>query len=166
MASQAQTAKFQGFQEHHLRDQSLKVLKQAIEVAELPFSDLGDTWGVTVCVDPKTIFRLNVGNVSQLSVYRGFNEKRDPTGKVFYLYLAVVDRELGVLGEPRGLRWDKGFVQHVDDSAQLSGPFDKWGTKIFERKGIARAFRSHAQAAVRRLPNANWHNPLIDDLLR
>ena len=166
MATQAQTDKFQKFQQHQLQYESLQVLHRAIEVAELPLTDIGDTWGVTVCVDPRTIFRLNVGNVSQLSVFKGSNEKRDPTGEIYYLYFAVVDRQLGILGEPRGLRWRRGFVDHVDDSVELSGPFENWHTRIFEKKGVTRAFRAHAQAALRRLPNPNWHNPLVDDLLR
>jgi len=166
MPTKAQQDKFALFERHPLRDSNLRLLQQAIEVAELQPKDIGDTWGVTVCVDSDTIFRLNVGNVSQLSVYRGSNEKQDPTGEIYYLYLAVVDRELGILGEPRGLRWRKGFVDHVDDSARLIGPFDEWHTKVFDKKGISRAFRAHAQAALRRLPNSNWHNPMVDELLR
>jgi len=166
MATTAQNEKFSKFQSHHLRESSLQLLRQAIEVAELPHSDIGHTWGVTVCVDPKTVIRLNVGNVSQFSVFKGGRPKVDPTGTVYFLYLAVVEKDLGVLGEPKGLRMLNGFETHVKDSVQLSGPFDDWCTKLFDNKRVCRAFTTHAQQALRGMPNPQWHNPLVNDLIR
>lgn len=165
MATAPQQDKFSKFQSHPLRDPSLQLLSQAIEVAGLSFAEIGKTWGVTVCVDANTVIRLNVGNISQMSVFKGNRPKLDPTGTVFFLYLAVVDKDLGIFGEPRGLRRLNGFKDHVDQSIQLSGPFDDWHRKLFNNKRVCRAFTSHAQNALKGLPNPQWHNPLVNDLL-
>ena len=88
-------------------------------------------------------------NVSQLNVFKGGRPKVDPKGIVYFLYLAVVERDLGVPGEPKGLSRLKGFETHVKDLVQLSGPFDDWHANVFDHKRISRAFRSHAQQALK-----------------
>lgn len=165
MPTSAQQNKFDEFQKRPLRDECIKVVKAAISQAGLSASERGSNWGVTVCPDNKTLIRLNVGNVSQMSVQRGFSEKIDPSGDVYYLVVAVQRGALGLLGVPRGLHAWPGFVKHVDDSIIVFGALDRWSDQIFEHQRVVRAMRKHIESATRTLPDSNWHNPLVDDIL-
>ena len=166
MPTAPQEQKFAKFQQHPLRNETLTLVKTAIAVAELSMGDIGKTWGATVCPDSNTAIRLNVGNVAQMSIRKGNFPKLDPTGQQFFVTLAVRKRKLGILGCPRHLYPSTGFTNWVDDSIILSGLFEKWHSELFDNKKLARAFQAHAQAALRKMPNSNWHNPLVDDLLK
>jgi hypothetical protein len=156
MAPQAQLTKFAEFEQLPVRDEVLAFVAAAIKAADLIPSERGSTWGVTVCPDRKTVHRLNVGNVAQMSVYRG--EPMD-------ISIAVCHDAIGLLGLPVSLSSQEGFVRCVDDSVLLYGNFDEWSTRVFKKKRIVRAFALHAQHAHRRMADTNWHNPLINDLL-
>lgn len=165
MATDAQRKKLTAFESHPLRVPALALLRRAISEAHLEPDTRGVSWGATVCVDSKTVIRLNCGNVAQLDVRKDVSEKLDPTGKVYFITLAVIDSRMGFRGAPRGIAQGRGFIQHVDDSAILYMPFESWHNKIFDERRISSAFRAHASAALRNLPNRNWHNPLTDALL-
>lgn len=166
MATAPQEQKFKKFQQHPLCNESLTLVKRAITVAELSMNEIGKTWGVTVCPDANTPIRLNVGNVAQMSTWKGKFPKLDPTGQQFLVSIAVSERELGILGWPRHLYPSGGFKKWVDDSITLSGFFEKWHSELFDNKKLARAFQAHAQQALKGMPNSNWHNPLVNDLLK
>ncbi len=149
-----------------MHNETLELVKTAISVAGLSMEDIGKTWGVTACPDSNTPIRLNVGNVAQMSVMKGGYPKLDRTERLHLISLAVSDRQFGILGHPRNLHKGGGFKKFVDDSVVLYGLFEKWHSELFNNKRIARAFRTHAQAALKGMPNSNWHNPLMDDLLK
>ncbi len=165
MATDAQRKKMTAFGSHPLRESVLALLRRAIDEAGLDRDLRGVSWGTTVCVDSRTVVRLNCGNVAQLDVRRDLSKKLDPTGKVYFITLAVVGSSLGVRGAPRGVARGRGFLQHVQDSEILYMPFDDCHSTIFDEERVARGFRAHAQAALRNLPNQNWHNPLLNSLL-
>lgn len=165
MPTRPQTEKFAKFQEEPLNQSCIELVKATISVADLSLSDRGRTWGVTVCPDPESLIRLNVGNVAQMSVRRNFSPKADPSGEVHFVVMAVKRSTLGPRGVPRGL-WNRtGFVQHVDDSIFIYGPMERWATKLLKKKRVALAVKSHVDEALRTLPDSNWHNPLVDSLL-
>lgn len=165
MASDAQRKKFATFESHPLRAPALALLRRAIGEAHLKPEMRGVSWGATVCVDSKTVIRLNCGNVAQLDVRRDVSKKIDPTGKVYFIVLALIGSHLGFRGAPRGVSQGRGFTQHVDDSKILYMPFENWHNKIFDERRVASGFEAHASAALRNLPNLNWHNPLTNALL-
>lgn len=165
MATTAQQDKFDEFQKRPLREECIEIVRTAITKSGLNVADRGSTWGVTVCPDNKTLIRLNVGNVSQMSVQRGFAEKIDPSGDVYFIVVAVRRNALGILGAPRGLHVRSGFVKHVEDSAIVFGALDRWSDRIFEHKRVVRAMRQHVESATRKLPDSNWHNPLVEAML-
>jgi len=165
MATDAQRKKLTAFGSHPLREPALALLRRAIDEAGLDRDLRGVSWGATVCVDSRTVIRLNCGNVAQLDVRRDLSKRLDPTGKVYFITLAVVGSYLGIRGTPRGVAQGRGFLQHVENSEILYMPFDDWNSTILDEKRVASGFRAHAQAALRNLPNQNWHNPLLDSLL-
>ena len=101
MASEAQQRKFAEFERLQERDEVLRFVASAIRAAALVPSERGSTWGVTVCPDNKTVIRLNVGNVAQLSIYRG--EHMD-------ISIAVCKDAMGLLGLPGSLSSQEGIA--------------------------------------------------------
>lgn len=165
MATDIQRKNFDKFQESPLRNEAIEFVKAAITAAGLTESERGVSWGVTVCSDRETVIRLNVGNVAQLSVRHGRVAKRDPLGSRERISVAVRQRALGWLGIPGSLSDEEGFVLWVDDSIILRGYFDEWARQFFKKKRLAMAFTQHAEEANKRMPDSNWHNPLVDALL-
>jgi len=165
MATDTQQKKFAKFQEAQLREEAIEFVKAAIAAAKLAESERGVTWGVTVCPDNETIIRLNVGNIAQLSVLHGWVTKNDPSGNRGRISVAVRKRSLGWLGIPGSLGDQVGFVDWVDDSIVLTGYLDQWASRFFKKKRLAAAFADHAREARKRMPDSNWHNPMVDQLL-
>ncbi len=165
MATDIQQKKFDEFQESQLRHEAIEFVKAAIAAAGLAESERGVTWGVTVCPDKETIIRLNVGNIAQLSVRQGRVAKKDSLGSRERITVAVRKQALGWLGIPGSLSDQAGFVDWVDDSIILRGYFDQWASRFFKKKRLAVAFADHARAAHKRMPDVNWHNPLVDALI-
>ena len=164
MISDAQRVKFESFQVHPLRDRALRLMRDAINAAGLSLSTLGQDWGVTVCPDKKTVFRINRGNYALLDL-RLLPPDDDPDDREeLCVVVAVLDTELG-RKIPKGTLDYEGFTKHVKDSLILIAPFDGAGERILEDKKTRRAFAGHAAANVRKLPNPNWHNPAVNQLL-
>ena len=162
MATPAQQKKLEAFLKHPLKPAVLELLKQAIAGAELEPGEMGKSWGITLCPDAKTVVRLNCGNIALMDVTRGLI---DPDDDDTYVRITVIDDELGILGPPRGMAVYEGFTNRVETSVFLVGSLDKWSGKIFNNKKICRAFKAHAFASKRSLPNPQWHNPLVEGLL-
>jgi len=57
------------------------------------------------------------------------------------------------------------FANHLEDTFQIYGPMDRWATKLPKKKRVAQAEKSHVDEALRTLPDANWHKPLVEGLL-
>jgi len=165
MTTDIQQKKFDEFQELQLCHEAIEFVKAAIASAGLAESERGVTWGVTVCPDNETIIRLNIGNIAQLSVRHGRVAKKDPLGSRERITLAVRKRALGWLGIPGSLSDQEGFVNWVDDSIILRGYFDQWASRFFKKKRLALAFADHAREAHKKMPDSNWHNPLVNPLL-
>jgi len=165
MATDIQQKKFDKFQESQLRHEAIDFVRAAIAAAGLAESERGVTWGVTVCPDNETIIRLNVGNIAQLSVRYGRVAKKDPAGSRERIAVAVRKRALGWMGIPGSLSDQEGFPDWVDDSIILRGYFDQWASRFFKKKRLALAFAEHVREAHKKMPDANWHNPLVDALL-
>jgi hypothetical protein len=161
MATVPQQKKFDQFLGLPESANYVELLKRAIKAAELTSNSLGVDWGVTVCPDKNTIFRINRGNIALLDLGSGFVEPPDST---ILIKAAVIDSELGVL-TPRGITLYPGFTNRHKESLFAVGRWEKWETKFFDEKKIARAFKAHSDASVRNLPNSNWHNPLVDGLI-
>jgi len=74
MPTRPQTEKFAKFQEEPLSQNCIDLAKATISAASLSLSERGRTWGVTVCPDPESLIRLNVGNLAQMSVQKFFSK--------------------------------------------------------------------------------------------
>jgi len=165
MATDIQQNKFDKFQESQLRYEAIEFVKAAIAAAGLVDSERGVTWGVTVCPDNETIIRLNVGNVAQLSVQTRRAASRESSEDRFRVIVAVCKEAIGWPGIPGSLSDQEGFIRWVDDSVVLIGDFDRWAKRLFKKKRLASAFAQHAREANKRMPDSNWHNPLVNRLL-
>lgn len=162
MATPPQQKKFDQFLSLAESAAYIELLKRAIQAAELTIETCGVNWGVTVCPDKDTIFRINRGNIALLDLCKGFLDPSDPG---LLIKAAVIDSELGVL-TPRGIDLYQGFTNRLKESLLAVGRWEKWGTTFFDNKKIVRAFKAHSDASVRNLPNPNWHNPLVTTLLK
>ncbi|MEY4161681.1 MAG: hypothetical protein RI939_410 [Actinomycetota bacterium] len=164
MVTEVQLEKFEAFQVHPLRDRALKLMKSAIEAAGLSLSTLGQDWGVTVCPDRKTVFRINRGNYALLDMrMMALSDGPNPKEEMCVV-LAVVESQLG-RRNPKGTVCFEGFVKHVPDSMVLCAVFDGVGERLLEDKKTCRAFAAHSLTGVRKLPNPKWHNPAVNQLL-
>ncbi len=99
--SNVQTAKYNKFLAHPLKEKAIEYLNLIVSAARLELSELGISWGVTVCTDPKSVLRVNVSNRYLADVI--FSKDR-PEG----LALMCVIGEPQILG-PRSMRIRKGF---------------------------------------------------------
>lgn len=161
MATAPQQKKFDQFLSLPESAAYVELLKRAIQAAELTRETCGVNWGVTVCPDKDTIFRINRGNIALLDLCKGLFE---PSDLELFIKAAVIDSKLGIM-TPRGVDFYPGFTNRIKESLFAIGTWEKWGTKFFDEKKIARAFKAHSDASVRNLPNPNWHNPLVEELI-
>jgi hypothetical protein len=161
MATAPQQKKFDQFLSLPESAAYVELLKRAIHAAELTSETCGVNWGVTVCPDKDTILRINRGNIALLDLCKGLFEPSDPK---LFIRAAVIDSKLGFT-TPRGIDLYPGFTNRNKESLFAIGTWDKWGTKFFDEKKIARAFKAHSEDSERNLPNPNWHNPLVNSLL-
>jgi len=90
---------------------------------------------------------------------------RESSGDRFQVIVAVCKEAIGWLGIPGSLSDQEGFIRWVDDSVVLIGDFDRWANRLFKKKRLALAFAQHAREANKRMPDSNWHNPLVNALL-
>lgn len=162
MASTAQQQKFAKFNRSPECAKITEILRILVAEGGLDTSLRGVQWGVTVCPDAITIMRLNSGNRCHADVV-------DVDGE-WYLRLFVVtamkggklDSHLKVTPRTRGRL---GFVE-VDDSVELRVPLGEASAEMFADERVGKAFRDHLNSGPRKnLPNAAWHNPLLDPLL-
>ncbi len=162
MATAPQQKKFDQFLSLPESAAYIELLKRAIEAAELTIETCGVNWGVTVCPDKDTIFRINRGNIALLDLCKGVFDQSDAE---LFIKAAVIDSKLG-FRTPRGIDLYPGFTNRNEESLFAIGTWEKWGTRFFDDKKVARAFKAHSDDSVRNLPNPNWHNPLVSSLLK
>ncbi len=130
-----------------------QVLRSYLSVATtLTSSDLGTYWGVTVAPSARTLLRVNVGSVEVLAVLQ--------SGSII-VYLQ---------GDPPPTR--PAYASEMGEGLETAAPNF---TYTLEAGAIPAAFadpvltagvNARIDAAWRRLPRANWHNPLTESLLR
>ena len=165
MVTKVQSDKLELFRRHPIFEDAVQLMRQAIQVAGLSNETLGVDWGVTVCPDRHTIFRINRGNYALIDLR---DEPVDDSNRPEYetvIVLAVIGSELGRITPLSVIHSQPGFVRHVPDSVALFVEYYGKGKKILENKKVARAFAEHAATNSRKLPNPNWHNPAVNVLL-
>ena len=154
--SNVQTAKYNKFLAHPLKEKAIEYLNLIVSAARLELSELGISWGVTVCTDPKSVLRVNVSNRYLADVI--FSKDR-PEG----LALMCVIGEPQILG-PRSMRIRKGF-DVVKDSKILICTLGTDSSRLLSESRVRSALQAHAETSARKLPNPNWHNPLTNQLI-
>jgi hypothetical protein len=155
-ATDVQYRKYESFIDMEDGFAAAEVLRTVVEMVDLAQDDIGDQWGVTLAVAKDSILRLNVGSRVLMDV-----RPHDKAG-------AIV--ELMILGEVRipeelqqGIFLRKGF-DSPEGSQLLAFPIGNAGIAL-GLDGLFEAMKAHAQAGARKLPQANWHNPMAELLL-
>lgn len=162
MASAAQQQKFTKFGKLDDADRIVSVLRGLVAAGGLTRATRGVQWGVTVCPDKYALMRLNAGNRCHADVV-------DLRGS-WHLRLYVVAPLLNGTLDPRfkvtpGTRAAIGFKE-VPNSLELRIPLEEATGTVANAAHVAKAFREHLNFGARKnLPNAAWHNPLMDRLL-
>jgi hypothetical protein len=162
MASAAQQQKFTKFSRLDDAEHIVDILKGLVDAAGLDRSSRGRQWGVTVCPDKYALMRLNAGNRCHADIV-------DLNG-IWTLRIFVVAPLINGGLDPRfkitpGTRAALGFPE-VPDSLELRIPLTEASNAVAREDHVKRAFREHVNSGARRdLPNASWHNPLMDGLL-
>jgi len=154
--SNVQTAKYEKFLAHPLKEKAIEYLNLIVSAARLEPNDLGISWGVTVCTDSKSVLRVNVSNRYLADV---ISSKDRPKG----LALMCVIGEPQILG-PKSMRIRKGF-EAVKDSIILTCALGTDSTRLLSESRVRSALLAHARTSERKLPNSNWHNPLTIDFI-
>lgn len=162
MTSAAQQQKFTKFGKLAEADRIVDVLKGLVAAGGLTRASRGTQWGVTVCPDKYALMRLNAGNRCHADVVdlRGY----------WHLRLYVVAPLLNGSLDPKfkvtpGTRAAIGFKE-VPDSLELRIPLGEATGAVANAPHVAKAFKGHINFGTRKeLPNAAWHNPLMDRLL-
>jgi hypothetical protein len=162
MASAAQKQKFAKFGKLGDADQIIAVLKGLVVAGGLTRASRGRQWGVTVCPDKYALMRLNAGNRCHADVV-------DLNG-YWHLRLYVIAPLLNGTLDPKfkvtaGTRAAIGF-REVPNSLELRIPLQEATETVANAAHVADAFREHINYGSRKdLPNAAWHNSLVDQLL-
>jgi hypothetical protein len=156
MPSKAQEDKFRRFSALPNRAKLIELLKSLISAGNLDKSDLGTSWGVTVCPDAKTLVRLNCGNRSLAEVLVWKDR--------LLLRIFVIAPLQSAALPPRTV--DRPGFDAIDGSIALISPLeDDYGASLLADPLWARQFRRHVEVERRRLPNPAWHNPLTESIL-
>ena len=154
--TEAQSAKFKKFMAHPLKEKAIAHLNLIVTAANLNLNDLGVTWGITLCVDTKSVLRVNVSN---RYLADAIFSKTQPEG----LAILCVIGEPQILG-PMSMRIHSGF-KNIKDSMILTCELGRDSTRLLSEREVQRGLTAHANTLVRNLPNSNWHNPLSASLV-
>jgi hypothetical protein len=149
--SAAQRRKFSKFQTEPVGDAALDAFRRYAELVGLDLQALGDTWGVTVCVDAGTVLRVNVGPRVTLDVL-----SKGPVTRVF----AIGDPP--DTGGAMGVRVGRGFEQ-VPGSYSLVFPLSEPST--LGLPGLQSGMRAFVELQARRIV-PTFHNPLMTPVVR
>ncbi len=151
-ATSIQCQKFERFGQWDLRHAAMDVLRAVIDTDGLERSVLGETWGVTAFPSRRTALRLNVGPREVLVIRSDgaatLNLMSDPGSTVRL---------------PDSVERTQGF-KALPESVGLTGALDVVPV-LLDIPAVTAAHRALIEASVRRLPQANWHNPLVGPLL-
>lgn len=155
-ASDAQRRKFEQFVNLDAHLDAIAATRRYIELSDLDTSDLGTTWGVTVCPNgnDSVLVRLNVGPREVMTI-RGDGWMR--------LYLC---------GDPADLANAPGPTTTHDGFGRLPGSHaiglaTDHAVEWLEQSAELRAqHRELIERSIGPRIRNNWHNPLVNDLLR
>ena len=151
-----QKKKFEKFSKHPLKDKAVEFLNYVIAVADLDIEDLCITWGVTLCADSKSVLRVNVSNRYLADI---FVSKSYPDGRALMCLIG----EPQVIG-PQSMRIHDGF-ENIENSVIITCDLGTDSSRLISEQTVQSALKAHANTSVRKLPNANWHNPLSVSLM-
>ena len=154
--TEPQSTKFKKFMAHPLKEKAIAYLNLIVTAANLNLNDLGVTWGITLCVDAKSVLRVNVSNRYLADV---IFSKTIPEGRA----LMCVIGEPQILG-PESMRVHNGF-KDIKDSTILTCALGEDSNRLVSDSAVRIALAAHANTFVRNLPNSNWHNPLASSLI-
>jgi len=149
--TEVQSAKYKKFMTHPLKEKAIAYLNLIVTAANLDLRDLGVTWGITLCVDTKSVLRVNVSNRYLADVIFSTTA---PEGRA----LLCVIGEPQILG-PKSMRVHGGF-KNIKDSTILTCDLGEDSTRLVSESAVKSALIAHANTLVRNLPNDKWHNPL------
>ena len=154
--TEPQSTKFKKFMAHPLKEKAIAYLNLIVTAANLNLNDLGVTWGITLCVDAKSVLRVNVSNRYLADV---IFSKAAPDGRAL----------MCVIGEPlilglKSMRVRSGFTA-IKDSTILTCDLGEDSNRLLLDSRVRRALAAHANTFVKNLPNPNWHNPLASSLI-
>ena len=125
------------------------------DVAGLDTAQLGNTWGVTVARDDRTVLRVNGGVHLVLDVM----EDDDLAVRAYVAWEPPVAQRL----EELGIRHFEGFTKRMDlPNRRLEVDDLAEAQALLTDPVIGAAFRRFVEkAASRTLPNQKHHNPLV-----
>lgn len=145
----------------------LEMKHQIVEVvraSQLPLSEIGESWGLTVHVDGDMVFRVNHADYALFDM-------RDPNERLSnrILVMAVLLDEGGHPREnTRSTFWsrrkppyeiDTGFSKLVPGSTVLWFPASSF-ERVISRPEVVEGLRRHVASRPRKLFSPNRHNPL------
>ena len=154
--TEPQLRKFAQFERLPEREELIRLVCWYARLAGLGVEELGDSWGVTVCVSSDCLVRLNVGPREALGVFRN---------------RPAVAYGLGVPPDARGavgLEVRRGYAQLPDTySIHFTGRDGHWPEPNVP--GFGEGARAFVRSQARQI-NPTFHNPLvtpaIEDFLR
>ncbi len=148
--SSIQQRKFAEFQQLPNRDAIIDLICGYVELVGLDLSDLGTTWGTTVCSAPEALARVNVGIRVTLNV-----ERNKPAA----VYGLGPPPDLGRIDH---LSLGPGF-RAIDGSFRLDFPLDDLGALALP--GLREPARAFVDSQMRSGINTNIHNPLMTPVI-
>lgn len=147
-----QRSKFARFEAWELRDDAVATLRRVIVFGGLEPEALGVRWGVTAFPNPKTGFRLNVGNRLSADI-------RSQGSLRLYLIGDQPD-----VSDFDGIEIIDGFDKVDGSYSLLANPGEPTEIVLADDE-VRRQHRRFVEAHDRLLQHRSWHNPLVEPLL-
>lgn len=155
--TELQSAKYEKFMKHPLKEKAVEYLNLIVTAANLDLDDLGVTWGVTLCVDAKSVLRVNVSNRYLADV---IYSKAKPDGVAL---MCVIGKP--PIAGPRSMHVHNGF-HTIKNSTILTCDLGGDSTSLISEIAVKNALKAHANTQVRKIPNPKWHNPHSESLIK
>lgn len=154
MTSQDQRRAFNSFIRHPESPALMELAVEVITAAKLEWQTRGTRWGITVCADPTSVLRLNVGN----SVLLDF-----ATDDGVQLLVVHPGDRAADWGD--AITVEEGLAEVKDSLRLVTSDPDHMLELLLDSKSLFKEVRAYADATSRELPRGDWHNPLVDELL-
>ena len=152
--SEVQVRKYERFVATDAHVEAILATQQVIDLDGLERSEIGRTWGITVCPDRHVLVRLNVGRREVMTIR--------PDGSM-RLYLVgdpnELDRAPGPTTSHRGMGG-------LPDSHAVGLPIDQALQWLDQSRTLSSQHRRLVEQSTGPPIRRNWHNPLVEQLLQ